>query len=269
MLAELNSELPPVGNNQHCSPTMLSSPAEASATIAQHLPKMPVEDCGIEAAHGRVLRSAIVADRPMPVFDRVTMDGFAVRAADFGTDKNASAEVVGFQAAGMIARTLSKPGTAIEIATGAVLSAGADAIVPYEDADRDGDRIRLREGAPRIAGQNIHRCGSDCAAGKELVAPGTVLTGREIAVAASTGCSRLQVSARPSIADRCRYPSDRSASDPKVQRLRAAGCPGPKPLGRTHRAFSYPRSSHRNRSGAGPNSSRVRCRDPHRRRFEG
>ena len=200
MLAELNSELPPVGNNQHCSPTMLSSPAEASATIAQHLPKMPVEDCGIEAAHGRVLRSAIVADRPMPAFDRVTMDGFAVRAADFGTDKNASAEVVGFQAAGMIARTLSKPGTAIEIATGAVLSAGADAIVPYEDADRDGDRIRLREGAPRIAGQNIHRCGSDCAAGKELVAPGTVLTGREIAVAASTGCSRLQVSARPSIA---------------------------------------------------------------------
>lgn len=179
---------------------MLSSPAEASATIAQHLPKMPIEDCGIEHAHGRFLRAPIVADRPMPAFDRVTMDGFAVQAVDLETDPNVSLDITGFQAAGMIARTLSTPRTAIEIATGAVLSDGADAIVPYEDAERNGDRIRLRDGAPCIAGQNIHRCGSDCATGKELVAPGTLLTGREVAVAASTGSSRLQVSARPSIA---------------------------------------------------------------------
>ena len=179
---------------------MLVSPAEASATIAQHLPKMPIEDCGVEHAHGRILCAPIVADRPMPAFDRVTMDGYAVKAADWTTDPTIKLGVTGFQAAGMIAHTLSAPASAIEIATGAVLSEGADAIVPYEDVDRDGDQIRLRNGAPCVAGQNIHRCGSDCAAGKALVSSGIMLTGREIAVAASTGSARVQVSARPSIA---------------------------------------------------------------------
>lgn len=179
---------------------MLSSPAEASATITQHLPKMPIEDCGIEHAHGRVLRAPIVADRPMPAFDRVTMDGYAVKAADWTTDPTITLGVRGFQAAGMIAHTLAAPASAIEIATGAVLSDGADAIVPYEDVDREGDHIRLRSDAPCVAGQNIHRRGSDCPAGQALVSSGVMLTGREIAVAASTGHARLQVSARPSIA---------------------------------------------------------------------
>ena len=127
---------------------MLSSPAEASATIARYLPKMPIEDCGIEHAHGRILRAPIVADRPMPAFDRVTMDGYAVQATDWTTDPTIPLAVTGFQAAGMIARTLDAPASAIEIATGAVLSDGADAIVPYEDIVRDGDQIRLRDGAP-------------------------------------------------------------------------------------------------------------------------
>jgi molybdopterin molybdotransferase len=179
---------------------MLSSPAEASATIARYLPKMPIEDCGIEHAHGRILRAPIVADRPMPAFDRVTMDGYAVQATDWTTDPTIPLAVTGFQAAGMIARTLDAPASAIEIATGAVLSDGADAIVPYEDIVRDGDQIRLRDGAPCVAGQNIHRCGSDCPAGQALVSAGVMLTGREIAVAASTGCARVQVSARPSVA---------------------------------------------------------------------
>ncbi|MBT5901965.1 MAG: molybdopterin molybdotransferase MoeA [Opitutaceae bacterium] len=179
---------------------MLSSPAQASATIAQHLPKMPIEDCGIAHAHGRILRAPIVADRPMPAFDRVTMDGYAVKAADWASSPTSPLQVTGFQAAGMIAHSLTTPASVIEIATGAVLSDGADAIVPYEDIEREGDQIRLREGAPCIAGQNIHRCGSDCATGKKLVPTGVMLTGREIAVAASTGNARVQVSARPSIA---------------------------------------------------------------------
>src|SRR5690606_11290917 len=61
---------------------MLATPAEAAATIAAHLRPLPSEDCPLAAAHGRVLRRGIVADRPLPPFDRVTMDGFAVRSAD-------------------------------------------------------------------------------------------------------------------------------------------------------------------------------------------
>lgn len=179
---------------------MLSSPAAATALITQHLPHSPSEDCGIESAHGRILRTPIVADRPMPAYDRVTMDGYAVNATDFGADASTVLEVTGFQAAGMMVQTLAASGTAIEIATGAVLPKGADAIVPYEEVDRTGNHIRLAPEASCTSGQNIHPAGSDCTTGTELVSAGTMLTGREIAVAATTGSARLRVAARPSVA---------------------------------------------------------------------
>ncbi|MEY3000673.1 MAG: molybdopterin molybdenumtransferase, partial [Verrucomicrobiota bacterium] len=41
-----------------------------------------VETVSLEAAVGRVLMQAIVADRDLPPFDRVMMDGYAIRHAD-------------------------------------------------------------------------------------------------------------------------------------------------------------------------------------------
>ncbi len=179
---------------------MLLTPAEATAIIARHLPTLPTEDCAIEHAHGRVTRQRIVTDRPLPPFDRVTMDGFAVRSADLIANPRAPLAITGYQAAGMIAQEMTRPGTAIEIATGATLPIGADAIVPYEDTEQDDQRVRLREGVFCESGQNVHREGSDFPRGTALIAPGTFITGREIAVAATVGASRLRVSARPAVA---------------------------------------------------------------------
>src|SRR5690606_10317132 len=126
---------------------------------------------------------------------------FAVRSADLAAGADGEGlRITGFQAAGMMAQTLAAPGLVIEIATGAVLPGGADAIVPYEEAVRTGDRMRLAPGAGCATGQNIHRLGSDFAIGRELVPTGTRLTGREIAVAASVGAAQVRVAARPSIA---------------------------------------------------------------------
>lgn len=179
---------------------MLLSPAQATETIAQHLTTLPTEDCAIESAHGRVARQDLSTDRPLPAFDRVTMDGFAVRSADLIGNPKASLEVVGYQAAGMITQEIKTPGTAIEIGTGATLPTGADAVVPYEDTERDDNRMRLIAGATCEPGQSVHPEGSDFPAGTVLVKAGTRLTGREIAVAATVGASRIRVSARPSVA---------------------------------------------------------------------
>ena len=100
----------------------------------------------------------------------------------------------------MMAQSLTEPGTTIEIATGAVLPQGADAIVPYEDTTRDGDTVTISAKAPCQSGQNLHFRGSDFAKGDELLTPGTRLTGREIAVAATCGAAHLTVSTRPSVA---------------------------------------------------------------------
>ena len=57
------------------------TPAEAERQILEHLEPFPREDCPLSSATGRVLRADLAADRDLPPFDRVTMDGYALRAA--------------------------------------------------------------------------------------------------------------------------------------------------------------------------------------------
>jgi hypothetical protein len=57
------------------------TPSEAERLIRENIPLLHREDCPLAAAHGRVLRADLRADRDLPPFDRVTMDGYAVRAA--------------------------------------------------------------------------------------------------------------------------------------------------------------------------------------------
>jgi molybdopterin molybdotransferase len=136
----------------------------------------------------------------MPAFNRVTMDGFAINSADYAEDSSRPFRIAGFQAAGMMAQTIAAAHTAIEIATGAVLPHGADAVVPYEETERDGDTFTLTPDADCQPGQSVHPRASDFPRGAELLKPGTRLTGREIAVAATCGAAHVTVSFRPSIA---------------------------------------------------------------------
>jgi molybdopterin molybdotransferase len=99
------------------------SVTEAEALILAQVPRLPVEDCPLLQAHGRVLRQAVRADRAMPPFDRVTMDGYAVRAAAVAAGQR-QFRVMGMQAAGMIPLTLEADDGCIEVATGAVLPRG-------------------------------------------------------------------------------------------------------------------------------------------------
>lgn len=178
------------------------TPAEAEKLIQDALPAAASEDCPLAEAHGRVLRRGIRADRDLPPFDRVTMDGFALRSEALAAGRR-TFENLGIQAAGMIPRKLgAREDVCVEIMTGAVRPEGADCVVPYEDAVREGNRITVAAAAAtRIAaGFAIHRRGSDHAATDLIVPEGTRLGGREIAVAAACGWVTLSVAARPRIA---------------------------------------------------------------------
>jgi molybdopterin molybdotransferase len=175
------------------------TPAEAEALILEHIRPLPAEDCPLAQAHGRILRAPIVAERDFPPFDRVTMDGYALRSAAVQAGHRRF-RVQGLQAAGMVPLTVDADDSCVEIATGAVQPAGADAIVPYEQVRRDGAFAQLDATVVVAAGQHLHRRGSDAREGDRLVPVGTRLTGREIAVAASCGCATLTVSQRPSVA---------------------------------------------------------------------
>jgi len=175
------------------------TPAEAEALILASVPPLPTEDVPLAGAHGRVLRADVRADRDLPPFDRVMLDGYALRAADWAAGAR-TFHVAGLQAAGMIPQKLAASDACIEIATGAALPEGADCVVPYEDTTRDGETVKISPTAKLAPGHAVHRRGSDYVADAVLVPAGTRLTGREIAVAAACGCATLAVAAQPRIA---------------------------------------------------------------------
>ena len=171
--------------------------AEAQDAILGELPTFGSEDVAIGRAPGRVLRQSVVAERDQPPFDRVTMDGIALRHADFAAGRREFA-IQATQHAGDAVETLD-PGKCIEIMTGAALPVNADCIVPVERIET-GDGVAVVEADYAAkAGQFIHPRGSDHAAGTELLTGGTRITPMDIAVIASAGQPRVAVSENPTI----------------------------------------------------------------------
>jgi len=173
------------------------SVAQAERLIRRALKPAPTITVPLADAVGEVLREPLRADRPMPPFDRVMMDGIAL---SFAAWQGGCREfrIEGIQAAGKPPLRRRSPVGCLEVMTGAVLPAGCDCVVPVEE-------IEVRDGWARVAGkvtrgQYVHRAGSDARRGTVLVPAGKILDGPMLAVAASVGKTHLRVAKRPSIA---------------------------------------------------------------------
>jgi molybdopterin molybdotransferase len=162
---------------------------EARRIILEHVHPLGAEPVPVLEAAGRVLGEDISSPWDFPAWDNSAMDGYAVRADGL----NAPAAVVlsdYIPAGGTSARPLA-PGTAAKILTGAPLPAGADAVVPFEEAEeRDG--VVSIPGAVRT-GAHVRRMGEDIRAGEIVLRAGTILGPPEVSYLAS--CARLSVSA--------------------------------------------------------------------------
>jgi len=117
---------------------------EARKLLLNHFtPKRAVEKVPIHLAAGRVLARDVYAITDVPPFDRATMDGYAVRAEDTFTaeeDSPVILKVVGVIEAGKKPEIEIDRGEAAEIATGAMMPKGANAVVMVEYTRRRGDR---------------------------------------------------------------------------------------------------------------------------------
>ena len=197
----------------------LAPPETAHETIAS-LPLDPgTETVPLAEARGRVLAERVDADLDVPGFDRASVDGYAVRAADtFGADEADPARltVVGTVHAGIEPEVEVGDGEAAEISTGAVVPDGADAVVMVErtdpasrsDADRssgersepretDGEDVLVRTSV--APGDRIMFAGADVAAGERALGPGTELTAREVGLLSALGVDRVPVRGRPTV----------------------------------------------------------------------
>ncbi|MDG1572921.1 molybdopterin molybdotransferase MoeA [Robiginitalea sp. M366] len=178
-------------------PTELISVAEAWELVQETCERPATVRVALENAAGRVLAASVRADRDLPPYHRATMDGIALKAATFQAGRREFKRQA-YAAAGMPGIRLEDLEACIEIATGAVLPQGADAVVRYEDltATGQGFCIHATHCQP---GQNIHAKGSDARKGDILVPMGRVIRPAEIGVLASVGCTDVEVFALPRI----------------------------------------------------------------------
>jgi molybdopterin molybdotransferase len=168
---------------------------EAAAPIAR------TERVALGDADGRVAAADAMVPDDVPPFDRSAMDGYAVRSADTAAaaaDRPVTLRCIDHLHTGIVSTEVVGAGQCIEIATGAPLPEGADAVVMVEETTRDGDAVQIRKVA--APGQNIGRRGGDLPRGQIAVRAGQPLGPGRLGVLAACGVKDLPVYARPSIA---------------------------------------------------------------------
>ncbi|MCB4821954.1 molybdopterin biosynthesis protein [Roseicella aerolata] len=180
--------------------------AAARFRAALDLRPLPAETVPLAAAPGRVVAEGVAARADAPPFDRSSVDGFALRAADTAGASEAAprrfrlnAELL---ACGTAPAIEVAPGTATAIATGGVIPRGADAVVMIEhtalEEGPEGPEMLLSR--PAAPGQFIAHAGSDIARGETLLRAGTLVSSREIGMLAAAGLAEVPVVRRPRVA---------------------------------------------------------------------
>jgi len=170
---------------------------EAQARVLAGVVPLDAEVVGLGQAAGRVSAAAVKARLDQPPADLSAMDGYALRAEDGAAGSRL--RVIGTAPAGHPFSGTVGAGECTRIFTGGILPAGTDAILIQENAVLlPPDRIELAEAVQ--PGRHIRRKGQDFAAGAEIVASGTKLTPRHIALCASANHAWLAVHRRPRVA---------------------------------------------------------------------
>jgi molybdopterin molybdotransferase len=160
------------------------------------------EPVPLAEAHGRVIARVVASRIDVPPFDRAAMDGYAVIAEDTfgaGSYEPRTLRCIERVYTGQVPLRSLSPGECIEIATGAPLPAGANAVVMVEETEKGpGDEIRVL--TPVYPRQHVGRRAADIAAGQQLLAPGERLTPSKIGALAATGITEIEVYSCPRVA---------------------------------------------------------------------
>lgn len=171
---------------------------KAICMITDATPSVDKEIVQLNQASGRVLQQRVQAERDQPPFDRVTMDGIAIKFDSF-TKGITEFAIKGTQHAGDQVHRLSQANDCLEIMTGSVLPKGSDCVVPVERISIKNDHAILENGYAPERNQFIHPQGSDHEKGRVVLRPGQVISPMDIAIIASCGLESVQVSKQPTI----------------------------------------------------------------------
>ena len=156
--------------------------------------KLLSDDIRIYQAAGRLIARDIYAPCDIPDFDRATVDGYALHAADtIGAGegipvflKHALSVTMGRQTDFSISS-----GECAYVPTGGMIPAGADAVVMVEYCEIAGRNVAVYEAA--AAGSGIALAGEDVKRGDLLLRRGTLIRPQEAGALAAAGIVSVEV----------------------------------------------------------------------------
>ncbi len=163
---------------------------EAIDLCLQHKLSSFLEYVPLDEAHQRILAENLHSIVNDPPFDNSAMDGFAVRFEDTQQAPSTLQIIATSQAAAGNQDLTLLSGQAVRIMTGAPVPEGADAIIPIEACDIEGDQVTLNQPSkPHF----IRKCGENIAEGQIGLEKGCYLTPQSISMCATMGHSKIPV----------------------------------------------------------------------------
>jgi len=174
--------------------------ADALTWLDSRVRALPCESVPLAELAGRVLADDVISQVAVPAFARSMMDGYAVIASDtLGANSynRLALRIVGQVLPGQAPSVGIKPGEAVRIMTGAALPAGADAVLPVEKVDAEGERIFAQVALP--SGKHVGAVGEDIPKGRKVLSAGRRLRPQDIGVLSSIGVAAADVVRRPRV----------------------------------------------------------------------
>lgn len=173
--------------------------SEAKRIIMEHAkPVESTESVPLLDAANRILANETVAEVNVPGFTRAAMDGYAVIADDtYGSthEDPKSLELLGAVFAGHQPEHTVEVGKCVQIATGAPMPDGADAVVMVEYTEKKDNEVLISK--PVYPDQNVSRPDSDIKKGDLLFRGGEFITPARLGVLAALGHKEVLVRRRP------------------------------------------------------------------------
>jgi molybdenum cofactor synthesis domain-containing protein len=175
---------------------------EAKKVVDSNIkPITRVETVTIDDALGRVLAEDVVAVLSIPPFDRAAMDGYAVKAKDTFNAGQRSPKILRLAGEVHAAETPTSKvgaGESLQIATGAMMPRGADAVVMVEDTEAENGLVKVFKSV--YPGANVAKKGEDIKEGVIVLQESSVLDAGKIGVLASQGITQVKVYQKPKVA---------------------------------------------------------------------
>jgi len=162
---------------------------------------LATEKMQLENGSGRVLAEEIRALRDEPPSTQAAMDGYAVHSEDVNTASSENSvflAVVGTVGPGQQIDQQLKRKEAIRVMTGAILPAGADAVVPQEMTEIVAEGVVVK--APVASGNYLIPAGAELQMDQHLFSGSTVLGAKELTILATQGYSTVKVRRQPVVA---------------------------------------------------------------------